>query len=133
MAFLCSPRTILFFMDEFDVPIFKKAYDLYKLFHDSLKNFPKQERYSLGQKCESVITELLEYIFHAGQARKQDKIPFLERASVALNLLRVYLRLAKDVRALDVKNYVALQLIVDEIGRMIGGWQRSLKNVVQSE
>ena len=34
----------------------------------------------------------------------------------------------KDVKAIDAKKYVALESIVDEIGRMLGGWIRSTKS-----
>ncbi len=40
--------------------------------------------------------------------------------SAKLNLLRVFIRLSKDVKAIDMKRYVALEEAVDEIGRMLG-------------
>lgn len=46
---------------------------------------------------------------------------------VKLNVLRVLIRLTKDVKAIDNKKYIALETNIDEIGRMLGGWIRSTK------
>ena len=35
-------------------------------------------------------------------------------------MIRVFIRLMKDVKAIDAEKYVALESIVDEIGRMLG-------------
>ena len=115
-------------MNDFDIPIFKKAYELYKTLYECLKSFPRQDRYSLGAKCEDAILGMLEGIMLASQLSKAEKLPILQRASAKLNLLRVYVRLAKEVRALDNKKYLILQEDIDEIGRMLGGWLRSLQD-----
>lgn len=114
-------------MNDSDMPIFKKTYDLYKTFYGYRLSIPKQDRYTLWQKCESLLLEVLEGILLAGQQFKAEKVPTLERASVNLNLLRVFVRLVKDVKALDSKKYVIIEANLDEIGRMLGGWLKSMK------
>lgn len=114
-------------MNEFDIPIFKKIYELYKELYLDLKNFPRQDRYALGQKCELLVIEILDLILSASQLSKSEKLPILQRASSRLNLFRVYLRLAKEIRALDNKKYLILQEDTDEIGRMLGGWIKSVR------
>ena len=113
-------------MDEFDIPIFKKAYELYKEFYLCVRSFPRHDKFSLGHKCELTISEVIENILQASQQIKGDKLPYLDKASVKLNIFRIYIRLAKEVRALDSKKYVAIQEMTDEIGRMLGGWRRSV-------
>ena len=44
-----------------------------------------------------------------------------------LNMLRIFLRLTKETKILDLKKCLLLQEIVDEIGRMLGGWMKSVK------
>jgi len=113
-------------MDEFNIPIFQKTYELYKEFYLCLRNFPRHEKFSLGQKCELIIAEIIENILSASQQVKADKMPYLDRASVKLNILRIYTRLAKELHVLDSKKYLILQEKIDEIGRMLGGWRRSI-------
>lgn len=114
-------------MNDFDIPIFKKAYDLFKTFYGYRDSIRKQDRHAMWQKCENVILEILEGILLASQAYKSEKIPILEEVSVKLNFLRVFLRLMKEVRVIDNKKYAALEESVDEIGRMLGGWTKSVR------
>jgi len=114
-------------MDDFDIPIFRKSYDLYKAFYSYRTLIPKQDRYTIWQRAESLTLDIIEYILLASHAAKADKLPLLEKTSAKLNLLWVFLRLMKEVKALDNKKYTAIQEIVDEMGRMLGGWIRSTK------
>ena len=115
-------------MDEFDIPIFKKTYELYKEFYGFCNTVSKQDRYTIWQRCEDLILEILEYILGASQLSKIEKLPILQKASTKLNLLRVFLRLCKDTKVLDSKKYIRLEQNVDEIGRMLGGWIKSTRD-----
>ena len=114
-------------MNDFDIPIFKKTYDLYKYFYALRLSVPKQDRYALWQKCENCMLDFLENILLAGQAPKTAKLPLLEHGSARLNMLRVFIRLSKDVKAIDMKKYIALEERIDEVGRMLGGGIKSVK------
>lgn len=114
-------------MNDLDIPIFKKTYDLYKEFYTLRLSVPKQDRYTLWQKCESLLIEILEGILFASQQSKLEKLPMLEKTSVRLNFLRICIRLMKDIRAIDNKKYVIIEANLDEIGRMLGGWIKSTK------
>ena len=115
-------------MDEFNIPIFKKMYELYKLIHLYRPSIPKADRYTIWQRAEDACLVLLELILTASQQTRANKTETLEATSTKLNLLRVFVRLAKDTQSLDNKKYIALQTLMDEIGRMIGGWLRSSKS-----
>ncbi len=75
-----------------------------------------------------MLLEVISGLFKASTQPKKEKLETLEQISVDLNLFRVFIRLMKDTKALDNKKYTVLQSEVDEIGRMLGGWIRSLKN-----
>ncbi|MFH0770155.1 MAG: diversity-generating retroelement protein Avd [Candidatus Peregrinibacteria bacterium] len=113
-------------MEELDIPIFKKAYELYKTFHELRNAVPKQDRHALWQRIENTSLAVIEHILLASQRGHGGKREPLEQSSVELNLLRVFLRLAKDTKTIDLKKYVSIQHMVDEIGRMLGGWLKSL-------
>ena len=115
-------------MEEFDIPIFKKAYELYKTFYGYRNTVSKQDRYTIWQRCENLILDILENILWASQLSKNDKLPILEKTSLKLNFLRVFLRLCKEIKVLDNRKYVLFEEDVDEIGRMLGGWIKSTKD-----
>jgi len=114
-------------MNDFDIPIFKKSYDLYKTFYSYRSVVPKQDRYTIWQRCESLILDILEGILLASQTAKNEKLPILEKTSMKLNFLRIFVRLMKETKVMDNRKYTALQELIDEIGRMLGGWIRSTK------
>lgn len=113
--------------NEFDMPIFIKAYDLYKKFYSFRTLVPKNDRYTIWQRCENLMLDMIEGLLYAGQLSKLDKLATLEKTSMKLNLLRVFIRLMKDTKAIDNKKYVILETLIDEIGRQLGGWIKSTK------
>jgi hypothetical protein len=113
-------------MNDADIPILKKVNDLYRTFHEYRKVVPKQDRFTIFERTENIILDIIECLLSAGYGEKGNKILVLERASVKLNMLRLFTRLMKETKVLDNKKYTVLQEIIDEIGRMLGGWMRSI-------
>lgn len=112
-------------MNDFDIPILKKAYTLYRTFHDYRKLVPKQDRYTVFERSEDMILDVIEHLLEAAHSQGAVKRKSLEVASTRLNLLRFLVRLLKDVKSIDLKKYAVLEEMIDEIGRMLGGWLRS--------
>jgi len=115
-------------MNDFDIPIFKKSYDLYKMLHEYRKLVPKHDRFTVFERCEQTMLNIIEGIMLASGQRGKDKLPALEGVNFKLNMLRVFIRLLKDIKAIDSKKYVTLESATDEIGRMLGGWIKSTKS-----
>jgi len=110
-----------------DVPIFKKTYDFLKEFYVFELDLPKKDRYTLGQRCENCLLGILEGIIIAAQAEKSEKLKSLIAVSNKVDLLKVFIRLAFDTKALNEKRYIICQNHLQEIGRMIGGWIKSVR------
>jgi len=113
-------------MDDSDIPILKKTYELYRAFHEYRKVIPKADRFTIYQRSDDVIIDIIELFLEAGYSKSGNKAITLEKASVKLNTLRFFIRLMKETKALDLKKYTTLQEMIDEIGRMLGGWIRSI-------
>lgn len=110
-----------------DIPIFKKTYDFLKEFYVFELDFPKKDRYTLGQRCENCVLDILEGIIVAAQSEKHEKLKSLIAVSNKIDLLKVFIRLAFDTKALNEKRYIVCQNYLQEIGRMIGGWVKSAR------
>jgi hypothetical protein len=115
-------------VQQLDVPIIQKTYELYKTMHGYQKSIPKLERFTLWQKCENAALAVLEGLIQAGYLSPDRRADLLTRVSAHVDMLRVFLRLALDTKAIDQKKYIALQAITDEIGRMLGGWLKSIRS-----
>jgi len=110
-----------------EIPIFKKAYSLIKEFYIFELDFPKKDRYTLGQRCESVMLEILEGIMLAAQSSKEVKVVILQKVSNKLDILKVLIRLATELNILSEKRYIVCQNHIQEIGKMLGGWLKSTR------
>ena len=86
---------------------------------------PKNDRFTIYERSENLILDVVELLIEAGYVTRNNKVTILEQASVKLNTLRLLIRLMKESSTFDTKKYVALQTIIDEIGRQLGGWIRS--------
>jgi four helix bundle protein len=115
-------------MDDFDIPIFKRSYEMYKLLHQLRIKVAKQDRHTLWQKLENSTLDVLEGILRACAMGKNEKLPLLNEVSHSLNVTRVFIRLAKDTEVIDFKKYEDFSNRVDEIGRMLGGWIKQVKS-----
>jgi hypothetical protein len=109
-----------------DIPIFHKIYSLYKLLYSYHVRIPKAQRYTLWQKCEETALALLEVLIGTGHQKGDDRVQSLYLLSGKLDLLKVLIRLAKDTGAIDHSQYLEIQTTIQEIGRMIGGWIKSV-------
>jgi hypothetical protein len=99
---------------------------LYKSWHEFTPNLPKSARYSLGIKIDSFFAEALESIFSASYAGKEEKLIYLRQASSKIDLLKFFLQVLWEIKDLDNKRYLLFSEKLQEIGRMLGGWQRQV-------
>lgn len=109
-----------------EIPVIKKVYELYKTFYGYSKLFPKKDKYVLGSKCEEYIVATLELLLAASSAPKSEKFVHIRQANIKFDALKIFIRITNDIKMLDNKKYLALQKQLQEIGRMLGGWQKSL-------
>jgi len=111
--------------DNFGLLIFKQAFDLYKEVHLTRDNISKKDCFTIWNQCENLILEIIKNFLLAFNTSGENKAGKLASASEQLNVLRIFLRLAKEVKTINDKKYITLQTKIDEIGRMLGGWIKS--------
>ncbi len=110
--------------NHFNAPILHKIVELYKLFHQCLKLFPKYEKYVLGMRIENTILEMLELSLLATYISR-DKKEILIKLSNKIDFLKYIVRFACEIKCINIKKYSVLVEMIIEIGRMTGGWIKS--------
>lgn len=108
------------------LPIIARIVQAYKLWHEIIQHIAKQDRYTLGSKIDTTFLEVIELIFTAGSLPKEKKLPYVQKAISKFDLLKFFLQIAWEVKALDNKKYILISESLTEIGRMLGGWHRNL-------
>jgi len=99
---------------------------VYKVWHTFLPHFPKTARYTLGEKIDALFIRTIEYIFTASHLYKTEKLPYIKKAISSLDLLKFFLQVAWEIKALDNKKYLELSKHLNEISKMLGGWIRQV-------
>lgn len=107
--------------------IIAKAYDLLKTSIPFIAKLPRQHKFTFGDRVQNHLSDLLEILIEAYYAPSAQKKALLVRTNILLEKTRYYFRLGFDLGLYDSIRYNNLAARVDEIGRMCGGWLKSLK------
>jgi hypothetical protein len=106
-------------------PIFSRTYDLVRWLIPMTIKFPRQQRFVLAEAVQRVVLRLQEDLIEA--VRLPDPVPALRQADVDLTKLRFYLRLCLDLKLVSMGQYEHAAGMMAEIGRLLGGWKKSLE------
>ena len=76
----------------------------------------------------------MEAVSAAAFLSRDEKLPYVRLATRKIDTLKLLLMILWETKSLDTKKYAALSERMDEIGRMLGGWQgQILKNSTPPE
>lgn len=106
-----------------DYPVIVKTYNLTLWYIKKLDSLPKNHRYTLGEKIQNTLLNLLLILSDAIYSK--DKKPLLQKANKEIEKLRLLTRLLKDLTIISIDNFRFITSSINEIGQMIGGWMRS--------
>jgi 23S rRNA-intervening sequence protein len=106
------------------LPIYKASYDLCLYLEQTVRNFSRYHKYSLGTDLRDGARRVLRLVVRANTRR--DKTTVLLRIREELEDLKVLLRLAHDVKAFSNFNSFehAIGLVTD-IAKQNEGWLKS--------
>ena len=108
------------------LPIYRKAFDLSIYLENTVRNFSKYHKYTLGADLRNVSREIVRLIIRANSER--NKIPTLEKARVAIEELKVTARICKEVKAL--RNFNSFQFMMSEtisLSKQCEGWIKNMR------
>lgn len=81
----------------------------------------------MGTKIDQIILEIIELTTMAGYLSREQKLPVLQKISIKLDILKLLLRLSQETNCLKNEKYLQLVSLNLEIGRMLGGWIKTLR------
>lgn len=114
-------------MDAGKSSIIMRCYDLLKYHTELIKQFPRDHKFTLGDRIYTLCADLLElYIEAYYKADKPLKKELLHRANIQLEKLRLFVRLAYENKLFTSGKYREASENIQELGRMTGAWIKSL-------
>ena len=106
-----------------DLIIFHKAYEFLKWAHVVVSKFPRSEKFVLAQRINNSSLDLLAAVIEANAGR--NKAGDLPKVELSLEKLRIWFRLGFDLKHVNIKQYENSARMLDEIGRLLGGWKKN--------
>ena len=108
-----------------DLMILQKIFDMMEYAYGALAQFPKSEKFALVTDIKHSMDILLSRCIEA--QKRYYKKTTLQDMDVEVMKLRAYIRLSFQLGFLPVKKYEIWSEKMVEIGKMLGGWIRSVK------
>jgi hypothetical protein len=99
------------------------AHELLLWLIPQLDKFPRLRRFTLGERLEVALLDVLERLVEAAYSR--DKQAPLRMANLRLEVARHLWRLAHELQAISTRCYAHGAELMDDLGRQVGGWLRS--------
>jgi len=107
-------------------PLYGRTYDLLLWLIPHVQAFPRSHRFSLGERIQRLILDFQDALVAAGKAEGPDRRRWLHQADVQLAQMRVWMRLALDLKLLSVRQYEHAARLLAEVGRLLGAWLNKL-------
>jgi hypothetical protein len=105
-------------------PIFSRTYDLIAWLIPATIKFPRQQRFVMAQAVQQDALQFQSLLIEAVHTDQPGTK--LHLADAELDKLRTHLRLCRDFSLISPGQYQHVAGMVTEVGRLLGGWQKSV-------
>lgn len=106
-----------------DFPLFVKWFEATDWILDMVEKFPKSVRFTISGRIANLALDVMEGIVEAIYTK--DRSHILDKTNLYIEKLRVMFRLSYKRRYLSGQQYEYVSGVLDETGKMIGGWKKS--------
>ncbi|MDD2566291.1 MAG: four helix bundle protein [Candidatus Gracilibacteria bacterium] len=107
-----------------NLPVYKTSYDLLIITFSTIKAFPKEYKYSIGDKIKSETIDLILNIYKANLSK--DKTEKLILAREKIEIIRLFSRVCRDLKIINLNKYIEINLLIESISKQLFAWSKSL-------
>ena len=104
------------------LPIYKLSYELLGRVMLATKDFPRDHKYTLGQKLRDEIISVIVLIYRANST--EQKIPVINEILEKILVVELLVRLSCDMHILTKKHYAGLVEMTESLARQAEGWKK---------
>jgi four helix bundle protein len=103
-------------------PLYVRTYDLLLWLIPQVQKFPRTHRFGLAERIQRLALDFQDSLVAAGKSSGETRRHWLHTADVQLAQLRVWIRLARDLKCITIRQYEHAARLVTEVGRLLGSW-----------
>ena len=104
------------------LPVYKVSYDFLLDLFKFTKNFDREYKYTIGEDLKKETTEMIANIYRANSS--QSKWTLLQSARENLEVVRLYLRLLKDLKQINLEKFITLNEKIECVSKQLAAWQK---------
>jgi hypothetical protein len=108
-----------------ELPVYKASYDLLLEIFRFTKDFSKDYKYTVGESIKKETMDLITLIYRANS--RIDKKESLQLAREKIEVIRLFVRLMKDLQQINLKKFVFINTKIKNVSKQLTGWQKSQK------
>ncbi len=108
-----------------ELPVYKATYDLLLAIFQFTKYFTKEYKYTVGESLKKETIDLLTLIYRANTRYQKNDV--LQMAREQIELIRLLIRVMKDMRQISLDKFVKINQVVENVSKQLSGWQKSQK------
>jgi len=90
-----------------------------------IDKFPRQRRFTLGDKIETKLLLILELLIEATYSQRNKKT--LSDANKSIAVVKHLWRLSFELKVIASKQYAYGSKLLVDLGKQVGGWQKSAR------
>ena len=114
-----------------EMVIFTCTFDFVTWLLPATASFPRNQRFIVTQRLLDAALNFQELLIEANAQRGAARAEKLRAADVELRKVRLYLRLCQKWDWLKPNQYRHVSRMIAEIGKLLGGWQKTVTSVPQ--
>ncbi|OGU54369.1 MAG: hypothetical protein A2V66_02275, partial [Ignavibacteria bacterium RBG_13_36_8] len=100
-----------------ELPVYKASYDLLLAVFKLTKNFKREFKYTIGESLKKEMIELITLIYRANT--KIEKKNVLQEARERIEVVRLFVRLLKDLHQISIKQQVHLNVHIENVSKQL--------------
>lgn len=106
-----------------ELPVYKASYDLFTGIFEFTRNFNREYKYTIGEKLKNETIEMITNIYRANS--RTDKSEILQTACENIEVIRLLIRLVKDMKQISLNKFVEINEIIENISKQLTGWKNA--------
>ena len=103
-------------------PLFVRTYDFLLWFIPQVQKLPRIHRFGLAERIQRLALDFQDAIVAAGKSTGTPRREKLALADIQLEQMRVWIRFARDMQLITIRQYEHAARSLGEVGRLLGAW-----------
>jgi four helix bundle protein len=104
----------------YNLPVYKQSYDLLLDIFKLTKDFNREYKYTIGEELKKETTAMIINIYRANCSN--NKVEYIVCARENIEVIRLLIRLLKDLHQIKVVKIAKLNLAIEELSKQLTGW-----------